>query len=611
MIRSLTEINLDKLSKKKFTPSPLEWEDQVLYFLLLDRFSNNTEKGYVPGGTIPLFTSADNGNAVRNEVDAKAWRDAGGTWCGGNIKGLSNKIPYLKQLGVTTLWISPVFKQVERDRSYHGYGIQNYLEVDHHYGTKEALKAFVKKAHDAGLYVILDIILNHAGNIFTYQDDNNNIIYDPPYTGKKYKVKGFNNATGQPSLPFATNIAAGDEDAIWPVEFQDPDCFTQKGMINNWDYQEEYCAGDFFSLKDMNLGHGPIDNYQPAKALLYLSKAYKYWIVYLDIDGYRVDTVKHMDDGAARFFASEIHEFVQSIGKENFYLVGEITGGREYAFNKLEATGLDAALGIDDVQPKMEQAAKGHAKPQEYFNLFRNSILVGKESHTWFKNKIVTMVDDHDKVVEGDHKTRFCANEAGNTLVINVLALNLTTLGIPCIYYGTEQGFDGEGIGGGCDKYIRETMFGSEFGAFRSKGKHFFDKNNVIYKLLSEIIAIRKEKIALRRGRQYLREISDDGVHFGLPDFIGQSKEIRSVIAWSRILDNDEMILAINTDTISPRSAWVTIDNTLHAVGNIYSIIYSTDKSYIGNKSVIGAGNGKSLMIEAPKAGFVIYEKVM
>jgi len=92
----------------------------------------------------------------------------------------------------------------------------------------------------------------------------------------------------------------------------------------------------------------------------------------------------------------------------------------------------------------------------------------------------------------------------------------VTTLGIPCIYYGSEQCFDGQG---GDDRYIRETMFGKNFRAFRSKDRHFFNKENPVYKELSKILSIRKEKIVLRRGRQYLREISGDGINFGFPGF--------------------------------------------------------------------------------------------
>lgn len=605
MIKSIKDTGIADLVSNKFTPSPAAWEDEVLYFLLLDRFSDNRETGFATNGTTPLFLPADNGNAIQNATDAKAWSEAGDSFTGGNLQGLINKIGYLKGLGVTTIWISPVFKQVVTANSYHGYGIQNFLEIDPHYGTKEELKELVDKAHASGIFVILDIILNHSGNVFSYKNNTAGLHWN----GNRFDVEGFNDAAGLPLIPFTTNIQAQDDDAIWPVEFQDPDCFTQKGEISNFDFFPEFLEGDFFSLKDMNLGSGDIIDYNASAALQHLCEVYKYWIAFADLDGYRVDTVKHMDPGAARIFAAQIHEFAQKIGKDNFYLVGEITGSRENAFNTLEVTGMDAALGIADIQEKMEFTAKGFTSPNEYFSLFRNSILVGKESHTWFRNKVVTMFDDHDKVSEGSHKTRFCADFNGDQLILSALGLNLTTLGIPCIYYGTEQMFDGQGTGNGSDRYIREAMFGGKFGAFRSKERHFFNTEQLVYKELSKILAIRKQKVALRRGRQFLREISGDGQHFGLPDFVGGSNEIRSIIPWSRILDNEEIVLAINTDLNDTRRAWVTIDNDLHNPGENYICLYSTDSALVGAVSIVEPRNGKAIEIEVPAAGFAIYAK--
>lgn len=605
MIASLKEIDMNALCARAFTPSPIAWEDEVLYFLLIDRFSDNNESGFAVAGNTPLFNPQDNGNAIATDAEASAWREAGGIFTGGNLAGLMNKIPYLKELGITTIWISPVFKQVPTANSYHGYGIQNFLETDLHFGTKEELKELVEKAHAAGIYVILDIIVNHTGNVFSYKENSNGLKWN----GGKFEVAGFNNAAGEAALPFTDNIQATTDDAIWPLEFQHPDCYSQKGEISNWDYFPEYLEGDFYNLKDVNLGTGEIDDYNASPALHYLCDVYKYWIAYADIDGYRVDTVKHMDPGAARIFASSIHEFTQKIGKENFCLIGEITGSRQNAFTTLEATGLDAALGIADIQHKLENAVKGLTPANDYFNLFRNSLLVGKESHTWFRNKIVTMVDDHDKVTEGNSKTRFCSNNCGNQLILNALAINVTTLGIPCIYYGSEQLFDGEGSGDGCDRYIRETMFGGNFGAFRTKNRHFFNPDQHLYKELSKILAIRKDKTAIRRGRQYLRQLSGDGINFGFPDFFGGGTEIRSIIPWSRILDNEEIVLAINTNINTPLRSWVTIENSLHDVSDLFECIYSTDSPQVTALSNVTSKNGKAIEIQVPAAGFVIYCK--
>ena len=116
--------------------------------------------------------------------------------------------------------------------------------------------------------------------------------------------------------------------------------------------------------------------------------------------------------------------------------------------------------------------------------------------------------------------------------------------------------------GDGCDRYIRESMFGGRFGAFRSRNCHFFNEQHPAYLELSKILELRRKEPALRRGRQFLRPISGDGVNFGLPQMIGG--QIRSVVAWSRIFVDQELLCAINTDPDNDRSAWVTVDDALH-----------------------------------------------
>ena len=630
MERSLTELDIEMLCKREFYPSPAAWEDQVLYFLMLDRFSDGNENGHldndgrrVTNGHTVIFRNADAGNATRSAEDGEHWFKAGGKFVGGTLKGLESKIGYLKRLGVTAIWVSPVFKQVSFEETYHGYGIQNFIGVDPHFGSHDDLRSMVKTAHENGIYVILDIILNHSGDVFEYDGDLRcNRVDDHGHTicerceacwdGKRYDVKAFRDMEGKPTIQFGPvnieeNPASWPDGAIWPSEFQAPNTFTRKGYIKNWDFYPEYLEGDFLSLKDINLGIGNLDDFKPSRALLALCETYKFWIAFADIDGFRVDTVKHMDPGATRIFTSVIHEFAQSIDKENFYLVGEITGGREQAFETLEKTGLNAALGINDIPDKLEYLVKGYRNPSDYFDLFRNSLLVKKESHVWFRNRVVTTFDDHDQVRKGDKKARFCHDEVSGQenfkVLLNALALTVCTIAIPCIYYGSEQFFNGHGDN---DRYLREAMFGGEFGAFESRGRHFFNEDGQVYKELAEILKIRKDKIALRRGRQYLRPISGDGTNFGLPRKIGS--ELRSIVPWSRIFNNKEILLAINTDYFQPKTAWVTIDNGLHEAGDRLTCIYSTDRRQLNSEVVVETRNGKSVLLTIPAAGFLIYE---
>jgi glycosidase len=602
--RRVSELDLNALRGREFFPSPAAWEDQVLYFLMLDRFSSGDER--------EPFRPGDADTAVGTEAEAAQWRDAGKAWVGGTLRGLTSRIGYLQRLGVTAIWVSPVFKQVAFQPTYHGYGIQDFLDVDPHFGTADDLREMVAVAHEHGIRVILDIILNHAGNVFSYEPDRypTDHGFDPRWDGRPYRVKGFNDVTGRPTLPFGP-VDAGEAGAVWPAELQAPATFTQRGRIDNWDHDPEFLEGDFFDLKNITLGERSLDQdgreepdrYRPAPALGTLIEIYRWWIAFADLDGFRIDTVKHMELGATRIFAAAIHEFAQSIGKERFFLVGEITGGRRRAFTTLEETGLDAALGVDDIPDRLEWMVKGYRDPEEYFDLFRNSLLVRKDSHVWFRDKVVTLYDDHDQVRKGNSKARFCADALGRRLALNALALNATTLGIPCIYYGSEQGFDGRG---GDDRYIRESMFGGDFGAFRSRDRHCFDESSPLYQELSKVLALRRELMPLRRGRQYLRQISGNGTDFGFPRRIGG--ELRSVVPWSRLFVDDEVLVAINTDPDQASKAWVTIDDGLHTTGSTLAYRYSTDPAQIGQTATVEDRNGKAVQVSVPPAGFVVLE---
>src|SRR5690349_8637542 len=136
--KSLLDIDFASLRRQSFTPSPAAWEDQVLYFLMLDRFSDGKEKGSyadvagrpVETGATPVYQPGNGG-----EVDYDTWFRAADGWQGGTFKGLRGKLGYLRRLGVTALWISPPFRQTAFEPTYHGYGIQNFLDVDPHFGT--------------------------------------------------------------------------------------------------------------------------------------------------------------------------------------------------------------------------------------------------------------------------------------------------------------------------------------------------------------------------------------------------------------------------------------------------------------------------------------------
>jgi glycosidase len=429
-------------------------------------------------------------------------------------------------------------------------------------------------------------------------------------------VAGFNDRDGRPTLPFASADGNLDEawpdGAVWPREFQHPELYLCKGHITNWDYAPEYLEGDMFSLKTLDLRirwNGPYP--QIASALPCLALVYGFWIAYADLDGFRIDAAKHMGEDSLRTFCDVMREFAQSIGKENFLLVGEISGSRQHAWEVVERTGLDAALGIEDVPGKLERMVCGYADPGDYFSLFRNWVLEEPAGYRWYRNQVVTLVDDHDQVRKGTAKRRFCGDERFRDLAFNVLVVQLTTMGIPCIYYGSEQGFDSGGRPGGSDLVLRENMFGGRFGGLCTQGRHFFNEDSDLYRALAALIDLRKKLLPLRRGRQVLHDISGDGVHFGLPH--RQGERMRSLVCWSRLLVDHEVLVALNTDEGQPVSAYSTVAPTFRVEGDLFNrIFWYASKPCAAPPDTLTVerphGGPLAVRLTLPPAGFAIYQ---
>lgn len=601
-------------------PSPKDWRDQILYFLLPDRFCDDAEPGR------PRFPHQNPASAQK--APKSAWMAAGKGFQGGTIKGITSKLPYLKGLGVTALWVGPMFRQRKDLETYHGYGIQNFLDIDPRFGTRQELRDLVDAAHAEGLYVLLDIIYNHSGNNWFYDFNGSpcdmvDYRYEPPYP-----VRGWRNATGA-CIPSIASL----DDGVWPREFQNWDWYTRAGKINRFDPagwenpldpRNEFRRGDFFDLKDLKL-----NEYEaPSREVLgALTRVYRYWIALTDCDGIRVDTVKHVPFEASRNFCGGIREYAESIGKENFLILGEVAGGAGMAREYLDVFGrnLDAALDLGEPMDHLSAFVKGLADPLEFFSQFDGHDALG--SHRMVGKYHVSMFDDHD-MIQRNLKARFCAancSPTGHLQAAHAVGVQLTTLGIPCIYYGTEQGLDGnEGyhdvgveardVWGKIpfnDRYIRETLFGGAFGAFQTSGLSCFNRDHPAYLRIAAIarVVTRKDSVgmALRRGRQYHRETRFDGIHF-----VGPRQG--ELVAWSRILYDREVLIALNTHGTQGRGADVTVDANLHPDGSKLEVLYRSDWTDAelktppaGQTTWVGSDYGRSIIrVDLPPAGMAI-----
>ncbi len=539
-------------------PSPSDWRDQFIYHLLIDRFNNGKPD-------IPPYNP--NTTPV-GRVDSE-----GEKWQGGTLIGITENLNYIKRLGCTVIWLSPIFKNRKEANTYHGYGIQNFLDVDPRFGTLKDLQKLVKEAHKKGMYIILDIVINHTGDNWAYPGG-----YSYYYSeGKRFPFGFWREADSLSGIQWP-------DDAVWPVEFQNPECYRRKGEIKNWDSFPEARDGDFCSLKEIDTS-----NREVLRALIDI---YKYSIAVADIDGYRLDAVKHIEDSSAAIFCSAIREYAQSIGKKNFFLFGEIIGDDRFIDQYIARNAripdtnerfpsLDAALDFP-LWGILEGVIKGFINPAELrarYERFKEFYSDHGQASQYF----LIFVDNHDQIGRSP-RGRFLHNNPFQKQAVLALGYLLTSLGIPCIYYGTEQGFDG---GGDHDKYIRECMFGGKWGAFNTTGHQFFDPENPIYKEISQIAEIRQNEPALRYGRQYFREISENGVDFGYPI------DGRCTLAYSRILDDTEILIVINLDS-NQKNDFITVDSNLTPAGkNLVNLlkpgsIHTVHKS--GRRNTVRAG---------------------
>ena len=366
--------------RDNYTKSPADWRDNVFYFLLPDRFSNGAEKDdrkldcdlSTPSGLAKIKSLRGSNWSWQNWQSSGADRFQGGT-----LRGIRSKLDYLSGLGVTALWIGPLFRQRVELNTYHGYGIQNFFDIDPRFGTRKDLVQLVDDAHTAGLLVILDVIFNHSGC---------NWLYDPS-AGNEFKPRYLSFGAYEPIWPrngLGTAItdptqALGSDDYLWPEDLQGKYRYLRAGSGNLGagdlnDDNAEHKRTDFEDLRKFNLFGDD--------TLYALVLAYHYWIALADLDGFRIDTFKHVTQEQARNFCNAIKEYAGVLGKDDFLLVAEVAGGSSAEDRYLDITGrnLNACLDIGEQREVICSVGKGLESPSDFFAGF-NYYDLGMGSH--------------------------------------------------------------------------------------------------------------------------------------------------------------------------------------------------------------------------------------
>jgi alpha-amylase len=311
-----------------------------------------------------------------------------------------------------------------------------------------------------------------------------------------------------------------------------------------------------------------------------------------------------MDALACSRFCSNIREYAYSLGKRGFFLFGEAASPSDDLYNryigpntsaldsgKTVFFGLDSVLDFrlaegvytDSSNAPLREVLLGHAGPETLFNRIdaqRERAINRGELGRY----LVTFIDNHDSFWQSGR----IASLADDDQVIGCIGFLICALGTPCLYYGTEQGFSGAGG----DTQIREAMFDPAAGT-----SSLLNTGCRLYQEITKVAAVMRSSEPLRFGRMYYRQISDNGVDFGLP--YGTTY----TLAFSRLLYHREVLVVYNVSAQARNDA-IIVDATLHgATGSVMTYLYGGT----GSVPVQGPLNGpRFVRLSLPPHGFAI-----
>lgn len=447
-----------------------------MYSILVDRFNRGS-------GALPPRGNPSHSNTLH----------------GGNIRGVHDQLDYLSDLGVTTLWITPVTENPPGPLSYHGYAPRNFLDVDPARGSMADLRSLVNEAHCKGIRVVLDFVANHTCHAFEYDDDDPSFV---PVSRPPKKIKKW-------------------VEQLIPTDLNHEQHFYRRGDIGDWEDTHHALYGDFISQPGKSYKAINSENLATQDILI---KVAQHWIRQTGIDGLRLDAVRHVTGGFWRRFNSQIRQYAASVGKYNFLLLGEVQGMNVQRMSPY----LTALNGSFDTVFDFEA--------HKTFVEFVHGQATSREMAQSLQRSEVELMDKSGfftKVIDGHDLKRFLTLSDDDQLLEVGYAYLMTMTGLPCLFYGTEQCFrDGKVTGPNQDLDLcRIDMFAG--GRFRSEGQpdNCFDTTSFGFKLTKRLCEIRARYKALRRGKLVVRTDENDS---------------SGVFTYSRIWNNEEVLVVLN-----------------------------------------------------------------
>jgi len=549
-------------------------QDEIIYFVLPDRFENGD-------------TSNDTGGLEGGRLEHGYDPSAKGFFHGGDLKGLTARLDYIQALGATAIWLGPIYqnKAVQgpsglESAGYHGYWITDFTSVDRHLGTEADMAVFVEAVHARGMKLYLDIITNHTADVIQYRE-----CADPDWPGEKaddgctyralgeypYTTKG--GREGEPINPgfmghfppfqtpenfsrlqdmeFAyTPYVPGGEEAIkTPAWLNEVRYYHNRGNTSFEGESSTY--GDFSGLDDLMTEHPDV--------VAGFVDIFGGWISRYRIDGFRIDTARHVNGEFWQAFNPAMLEHARALGLPNFTIFGEAYHENDPAwvarYTRVDAFPAMLDFGFQAAVSRVIIEGEASAALTRFFAvdaLYKDG--AASQSPTFIGNhdmgRFAGMLrlkhpdmpeDEMLKRVELAHAMMFLAR------------------GVPTLYYGDEQGF----VSDGNDQLAREDMMPSRVDVYNDNdllgtpattADANFDMSHPLFLAIRKMSQIRTGNEALRRGVQVERLAEESG----------------GVYAFSRVQGEEHEVVVMLNFRNAPRRLGIPVDSRSTEFHSLY-----------------------------------------
>ncbi|MEG3165268.1 alpha-amylase family glycosyl hydrolase [Sphingomonas sp. PB2P19] len=496
-------------------------EDEIIYFVLPDRLDNGDP-------------SNDRGGLTGDRRTTGYDPTAKGFYHGGDLKGLTRRLDYIQSLGVTAIWVAPIFKNKavqgapgHESAGYHGYWITDFTQVDPHFGSNADFGAFVDAAHARGMKVYMDIVANHTADVIQYREcvgkpcayrskadypyrrrgGVNGTPINPGFAGDTVQTPENFATLTDPGYAYTPFVAPAEATVKVPAWLNDPRFYHNRGDSTFAGESSRY--GDFAGLDDLMT--------EDPRVTAGFIAIFGSWIDRFGIDGFRIDTARHVNPEFWQAFVPAMQARAAARGIPNFPIFGEVYSEAVDPGYTAQYTRRDRLPAVLDFsfQSAARAMLSGKAGTDVFAKLIDGDVLY--EGGDAAAQRLVTFLDNHDMgrighMLDVAWPTATEAERLQRLTLAHVLLL--TARGVPAIYSGDEQGF----TGGSSDQDARQDMFASQvasdnanrlIGTTTTTATAHFGTDNPIFQTIAMLAKIRRDYPQLRHGRTVVRASSD------------------------------------------------------------------------------------------------------